>query len=331
MDRGGGPRLLGFLLSLLILGWTTLVAAQHHHAHPGPGGETKLDVHDDTAAHVLTVRVGPLNLPPRTEHVGSPVLFLVVPFDGWFVAYRPQVVDQNGATLPGRLLHHVELLNPARRNFICLQHEERIFAAGGELKDWPAVPGVGYRVAKGSPIRVAAMFHNPTDQPFPRAYLTLHIDYRLLGSAPLKNIYPAWFLVSHCGPSIYDLGPGTNVTTSEFTVPYSGRLLGVGGHIHDYGRQLRLENATRKEEIATLNTLLDAEGRLLSVPAVLFPERQGYRLDRGDTVKVTAVYDNPSGTVLRKAAMGIVIGYFLPDNEEDLAGMTREPRTLWRR
>jgi len=307
-------------------------SAQHHHHHqPVPSSETKIELRDDREANVLTVRVGPINVPPRTDHATVRVPLLAVPFDGWFVAYQPRLVDENGATMPGRVLHHVELLNTARPNFICPQLEELMFAAGAELSDWPALPGVGYPVAKGTPIRIVPMLTNPTDQPISNAYLALRIPYRLSGGMQLKNIYPAWFMVTHCGPTMYDLRLGTNVTTSEFTVPYSGKLLGVGGHIHDYGRELRLESLTRNEQITALKTVLDSEGRFLSIPTIVFPQPRGYRLDSGDTVKVTAVYDNPSGRLLQKAAMGIVIGYFLPDKDEELAILRRDPRIRWRR
>jgi hypothetical protein len=280
---------------------------------------------------VLTLRLGPISLPPRTEHMTPPVRPISIPFDAWYVAYEPRLVDADGKTRPGQLLHHVELLNIDRRNFICPHQAERMFAAGSELSGWPRLPGVGYRVSKGHRIAVAAMFHNPTDERVSNAYLEVGIHYALPGSATLRNIYPAWFLVSHCGPTIYDLPPGPNVKTSELVVAYAGKLLGVGGHIHDYGRQLRLENATRTEQIATLNIELHADGRLRSIPTVVFPQPQEYRLDAGDTVKVTAMYDNPTGRQLPKAAMGIVVGYFLPDNDQELAALTRDPMSQWRR
>ncbi len=313
--------------------WATPIAAQHHHhpSHPPQGGEAKIELRDNRDASVLTLRLGPLSLPPRTGHITTPVGPISIPFDAWYVAYEPRLVDQDGKTRPGQLLHHVELLNIDRRNFICPQQAERMFAAGSELSDWPRLPGVGYRVTKGHRIGVAAMFHNPSDERISNAYLEVSIHYALPGSATLKNIYPAWFLVSHCGPTIYDLPPGPLVKTSELVVAYSGKLLGVGGHIHDYGRQLRLENATRNEQIASLNIELHADGRLRSIPTVVFPQPREYRLDAGDTVKVTAVYDNPTGRRLPKAAMGIVVGYFLPENDQELAALTRDPMSQWRR
>ncbi len=49
-----------------------------------------------------------------------------------------------------------------------------------------------------------------------------------------------------CHNSGFDLEPGKSVTTGKFTVSYAGELLGVGGHLHDYGRRLVLADLTRK-------------------------------------------------------------------------------------
>ena len=323
--------MLGPLIWLAVLSWGTPVAAQHHHHHAQPpnSSEAKLEFRDNRDARVLTVRLGPIGLSPSTEHMSPPVAPISVPFDAWYVAYEPRVVDADGKPRPGQLLHHVELLNIDRRNFICPRQPERLFAAGSELSDWPQLSGVGYRVTKGQRIVVAAMFHNPTDQEVSNAYLEVRIRYALPDAARLTNVYPTWFLVSHCGPTVYDLPPGRHVKSSELAVVYSGKLLGVGGHIHDYGRQLRLDNATRNEHIATLDINVDADGRLRSIPVIVFP--QGYRINAGETVKVTAVYDNPTGRAMLKAAMGIVVGYFLPVDDRELALLRRDPASEWKR
>jgi hypothetical protein len=304
----------------------------------------KVDLHDDAAAKTLTMRLGPLNLPAHTSHhmaAQAPDLFFAVPFDGWFMAYHPRIVDAGGSQLPNKLLHHVAVYNTARSDFLCPKKEEHIFGAGGEMNDWPALPGYGYRVAKGDRIRVSTMFHNPTDTSYPETYIEVRIEYRRLDFdkaqlAALTNVYPAWFDVKECGNSAYDLKPGENVTTGAFTLRYDGRLLGVGGHMHDYGRRLVLENVTRKETLATLDSTLDPQGRILSMPIKTFltppaphknagkAEPDGYRLDRREVVRVTATYDNTTGQNLPEGAMGIVVGYFVPNDDSQFAHLRRK-------
>lgn len=287
-----------------------------------------LAVHDQPAAQVLTVMLGPLNLPARTSHMQTAQprpQFFAIPFDGWIVAYHPQLVDGDGNPIPGRLLHHVAFYNTARPDFICPNKQEHIFGAGGEMNDWPATPGFGYRVLRGDRIRITSMFHNPTATSYSAAYLQVRMEYRKLDSpgAPLQSVYPTWLDVKGCGDSSYDLKPGPNLTIGEVTLRYPGILLGVGGHMHDYGRELLLKNLSRKQTVADLRAKVDGKGHLLSMPIVLFMKEGGYRVAPGDRMQITAAYDNPSGHLLRQGAMGIVVGYFIPADPKQFARLHR--------
>lgn len=222
--------------------------AQHGHHQMAHGVELQLE--DDAVDGVLTVRLGPLDLPARSSHTAvaqAPERFLSIPFHGWLLAYRPRLTDGHGNTIAGRLLHHVAFWNTGRSDFLCPNKEEHIFGAGGEMNEWVAIPGVGYRVAEGDRIRISTMFHNPTETGYPETYLEVNVEYRRADTEapPLKSIYPVWFDVQECGSSDYDLEAGENVKSGQVTVPFSGTLLGVGGHVHDLGKALRLENASR--------------------------------------------------------------------------------------
>ncbi len=306
---------------------------QHHMAHK-IAADVKLEAKTDAAAQVTTLRLGPVNLPAHSEHMSvaqPPDLIWMVPFDGWLIAYHPRLVDAAGNAEPGRLLHHVAFWNTRRSDFLCPNKEEHVFGAGGEMNDWPGVPGYGYRVAKGERIRIETMFHNPTGTAYPKTYFEVRIEYRTgsAGGAPaaqVKSVYPAWFDVMKCGPSGYELMPGQSVTSGEVTLRYGGMLLGVGGHLHDYGQGLVLEDLTRNEQIAALPSTLDPAGRILSMPVVSFYDRGGFRLDRGERVRVTATYDSRAAQPLPDGAMGIVVGYFLPDDDAQMAALRRRDK-----
>lgn len=294
--------------------------AQHAHA---TAEDARLVVRDDPEAGVLTVRVGPLDLPARSGHhevAQAPDLRLEIPFDGWLLSYSPRLVDGEGEAVPGRLLHHVAFWNTERRDLLCPAKEEHIFGAGGELNEWVALPGFGYRVSRGDGIRVSTMFHNPTGRDHPSTWLEVEVAYRRAGGGgpPPRSVYPVWFDVQECGPSGYDLEPGTVVTSGELAVPHAGTLLGVGGHLHDHGRELVLEEPG-EGRVARLVPDLDAEGRIVSMPVVPFLGRGGHRVERDDTLRVTARYENPTGRRLPEGAMGIVVGYFLPDDPRAVA------------
>jgi len=305
----------------------------HHPArmHHAMSSAAKLDVTDDPAAQTMTVRIGPVNLPAHSDHMAVMQprdLYLTLPFDGWLVAFHPRLVDAAGNELPGKLLHHVAYWSASRPDFLCPNKPEHIFGAGSEMNDWPGVPGFGYRVADQDRILVATMFANPTATSYPKVFLEVRMEYRRAeqlnasGAAPLHSVYPVWFDVMGCRDSGYDLKPGPNVSRGQFTMKYSGILLGVGGHLHDYGRQLVLEEVAKKQPVATLDATVDPAGHLISVPIVRFADH-GLKLAKGEMLGVTATYDNPTGKYLADSAMGIVVGYFLPEDDAQFVAMAR--------
>ncbi len=197
------------------------------------------------------------------------------------------------------------------------------------MTNWAEIPGYGYRVQKGDKIRIETMMHNPTDTSYDQVYLEVKIPYASADSsaAPaVKSVYPAWMDVQSCGNSGYDLKAGKNENTGTVTVKYNGILLGVGGHMHDYARQITLEDATRKEKVVTLDAKLDEKGQLLSIPVVTFFDRGGYQFAAGDQLKITATYDNTSGKALPAGAMGIVVGYFVPADDTAMTALRRKPK-----
>jgi hypothetical protein len=109
----------------------------------------------------------------------------------------------------------------------------------------------------------------------------------------------------------------------EFKLGCSGLLLGVGGHMHDYGRQLDLFTVTRGEDVAALQAQLDPSGKIQSMPVVRFTDRGGYKLSKGEVLRVSSIYDNPLGEPIPDGAMGIVVGYFLPENDAEVAGLKK--------
>jgi hypothetical protein len=314
---------------------------QHNHGgfmqdmHHAVAKGIKIEQQVDPASHTIIVREGPMTLPASTGHMKMPQppdLFWSIPIDGWLLAYAPRLVDARGNVVPGTVLHHTAFWNTNRADFLCPNKEEHIFGAGSEMTNWAEIPGYGYRVQKGDKIRIETMVHNPTDTAYDQVYLEVKIPYADASSksdaAPaVKSVYPTWMDVQSCGNSGYDLKPGKNENTGTVTVRYDGILLGVGGHMHDYAKQITLEDATRKEKVVTLDAKLDEKGRLLSMPVVTFFDRGGYKFAAGDHLKITATYDNLTGKPLPSGAMGIVVGYFVPANDTAMAALRRKPKS----
>ena len=299
----------------------------HHAVMPG----VLLDQKIDAAKHIITLRVGPMNLPASTSHMKMPQpadLVWTIPVTGWLLSYHPHLVDAAGNPVSGTVLHHVAFWNENRSDFLCPNKDEHIFGAGGELTDWAQIPGFGYRVQKDDHIRVETMVHNPTHTSYEKTFLQIEIRYLDDASpAPVKNLYPAWMDVGSCGNSGYDLPAGPSEKSGTVGVKYDGVLLGVGGHMHDYAQQIVLENTTHKETIATLKANTDEKGHLLYMPVVTFYVVGGQPLAAGDQLRITASYNNPTGEPLHQGAMGIVVGYFVPANDAALAPLRHPAKT----
>jgi len=301
----------------------------HHAVAKGVTLDSKVDAN----AHSVTLRVGPMSLPANTDHMKMPQppdLIWAVPFEGWLLAYHPRLVDSNGGAVPGTVLHHTAFWNENRADFLCPNKEEHIFGAGSEMTDWAEVPGYGYQVEKGDKIRIETMVYNPTATSYDKVYLEVQIPF-VDARGPsvgkmIQNFYPAWMDVKSCGDSSYDLPAGKSTKSGTVTVKYDGVLLGVGGHLHDYGRQVVLQNASRKETVATLNATVTAEGRLESVPVKLFLQEGGYKFAANDVLNISAAYDNPTGKLLRDGAMGIAVGYFVPADDKAMAALRHKAK-----
>jgi hypothetical protein len=317
---------------------------QHDHGFMHEGMQhavakgVKLEQQLDSSSHTISLRIGPMTLPANTNHMAMPQprdLFWSIPMDGWLLGYTPRLVDGNGGSVPGLLLHHTAFWNTSRSDFLCPNKEEHIFGAGGELTNWAEIPGYGYRVQKGDTIRIETMVHNPTPTSYDHVYLEVKIPYAAApesganasGDPAIKSVYPAWMDVQACGSSGYDLKPGENKNTGTVSVRYDGILLAAGGHMHDYAQQIVLQNVTRNETVLTLNAKTDDKGQLLSMPVVSFFDRGGYKFAAGDQLRITATYDNTTGKQLHQGAMGIVVGYFLPTNDSVMSALRRKPKT----
>ena len=300
----------------------------HHAVAKG----VKLEAKVDAAAQTITLRVGPMTLPANTNHMKMPQppdLIWNMPIEGWLLAYHPRLVDAGGNAVPGTVLHHTAFWNESRADFLCPNKEEHIFGAGSEMTDWAEIPGYGYHVKNGDKIRVETMMYNPTPASYDKVYLEVTIPYQdasEAGATPRKSVYPAWMDVGSCGDSGYDLPAGKSEKTGKVTVKYEGVLIGVGGHMHDYGRQVVLQDTSRKETVATLDAKVDEKGQLLSMPTKLFLAEGGYKFGAGDVLKISATYENPTGKLLRDGAMGIAVGYFVPVDDKPMATLRRKTK-----
>jgi hypothetical protein len=297
------------LLSLL------LTSADTARAQSAPAASAiRMRVHADAEHRDLVMEVGPLDLPAGSGHRQLPALHGVVPMDGWVQGFRVEMVDVEGHAVPRSTIHHVNVIAPGQRELFS-QIMLRVAAAGQETGPMVLPRMVGYRVRRGQELIVTSMVHNPTTTAYRDVFLRVHFPYTP-ASAVVRPVSVLPFYMDVMPPASlhsYDLPPGRSSRSWEGRPAVAGRILAVGGHVHQYGTAVRLEDVTAKTVIWQGRPVVDREGRIVSMPTARFLWTLGVPVRPDHVYRVTAEYDNTSGETIPGGAMGALGGILVPD------------------
>jgi hypothetical protein len=258
---------------------------------------------------------GPFTLESRHGAVAPTPLAITLPVDGWLRGLSYEVVDERGERLPSRVLHHLNLIAPERRELfspIML----RIGAAGPETKPYSLPPFLGYRIHPGDSLLVTTMLHNPTSREYRGVRLRVRLDYTPANSliAP-RSINPVYLDVTPpSGAHSFDLPPGHSSSSWEGQPAIPARLLAAGGHLHKYGTRLRFEDVTTGEVLWEARPERNDEGGVEGMPIRYFLPG-GVLLQPDHRYRLTAEYENPTGKVIPNGGMGTLGGIVMPASE----------------
>jgi hypothetical protein len=120
----------------------------HHVVAKGVSLDARLDV----ATRTIILREGPMSLPANTSHMKMPQppdVYWTIDFDGWLLSYSPKLVEANGQSVPGTVLHHTAFWNTNRADFLCPNKEEHIFGRGRRTNQLDASPRLRLPRPKG--------------------------------------------------------------------------------------------------------------------------------------------------------------------------------------
>lgn len=303
-------------VSLAALPFAT-AAGQAPESHTHGAAEPRLEITVDSARRALVVSVGPIDLPAGISHhalTQMPVFTGTIPASANLYGFRIDLVDGAGRPVPPRVLHHVNLIDPDHRELF-LPISRRLFAAGEETTD-ESMPGwlLGVPLEKGQRLIVSTMFHNPTDTSYEDVVLRIALLYKPQERVwPIFRVFPFQMDVMFpVGDKSFDLPPGRFEKSYEARPAVAGRILAMGGHMHDLGVALRFEDVTAGELLWETKPVTNEAGELVSVPVGEFWRRLGIPVTPEHTYRVTVVYDNPTGDTIPNGAMGVVGGVFLP-------------------
>ena len=266
---------------------------------------------------VLVVTLGPVNLPAHADHMDIDQLALQtwrMPKAGWLRGYRVDMVDQDGNPLPEELLHHAEMVDLERRDLLRAAYN-RVVSVGKETHQLTLPPTMGYPVREHQELGINAMLGNATATSYPEAYVRATITVTPAGTPNIRNVMSLYAETSYdsTGDSDFDLPPGESSKVVEFSVPVAGRVLGLGGHIHDYGTRFVVVREGTGDTVYNAAPRLDSSGAVAGMPQVPMFGRT-LRIAPGDRFLMTVFYNNTSGRMLEKAGMGTFGMVFVPDD-----------------
>src|SRR3989442_1485848 len=195
----------------------------------------------DDQAGALVLDLAPLDMPANTPHhalAQPPVATLEIPETGFIYGFRVQVVDSAGHALPDELIHHFNLIDPDHRELF-LPISRRLLAAGhqtGTIR----LPRLlfGLPLKRGEHVVASGMVENLTPTSFRQARLRLVMSFTpAQRPCPLFSASPGQMDVAFpVGDKSFTLPPGRSSRAYEGSPVVPGKIVGLGGHMHDYWR-----------------------------------------------------------------------------------------------
>jgi hypothetical protein len=298
----------------------------------GPGRPAPtVTVAVDSGRKELVITAGPFdlpNMPPMDDHAmmdfgmshDTPIQQFEWPIDGWFRGFRLELTDKSGRPVPRGVIHHMIMVNFSRRQLV-YPAVERLMGAGTETGDLSVPKTIGVPMKPGMKLGMYVAWHNDTGQDLEAVQLKIVMLWTPKNqNPPPVNSLPIYMDVNLTvgGSNTFDVPPGVSEKAHEFTLPVSGRILGIGGHLHDYGVRVRLEDAETGKVITTVQATRDSAGKVSKVSQKLFGvSGEGLKMKANHRYRVVGVYDNPTGKTLVRGAMAHMAGLFVPDDIAD--------------
>ncbi len=301
-------------------------AAQSTPATAPPSDLLRVAV--DSGRKEVVLIAGPFDIPGgggehahHTHEMEYPVLGFDWPTDGWLRGFRLEVTDGDGNPLDRRLIHHLNVVNYGRRQLF-YPAIERTLAVGQETEDIVLPATIGVPISAGTPMGLIVAWHNENPEPVVDVRVKLTIVWMPTNQMPRPvDVLPVYADVIYpIGRNAnFDLPPGASTFSAELAMPVSGRIIGAGGHAHDYGRAITFsEVSPRERDVLRLAMSLDEAGRLLEIERKL-PGLwgRGTRLTAGRTYRLAGSYENPTGKTIPAGAMVHLALMFAPDRLAD--------------
>jgi hypothetical protein len=312
-------------------------------------------VKDAAASHSVVhreiVKYGPFTLPSSMDSSMGMMTVLermTPPCEGeYFTKIKADLIYADGSKAnydTNVMLHHVVIYNQNKDNLTCpgVGISEQVFGSGNERIRLELPPGYGYQIEKNPNWAFMAEVMNLSkDQQ--NVYVSLDV---MCVDRPLKAVRSLWLDINNCGDSQFTAPAGFSETTADWKSSLSGTIVGIGGHVHDYGIGVSAEDLTRQDIIATSVAGYPVGSAFAPIPVTSggmgHPGRartlrwytnpsadasyQGniqnmqvkspfFHVAEGDTIRLYARYNVPASLYPEgiDTVMGIMLAYIYPD------------------
>ncbi len=270
-------------------------------------------------AREIEIVIGPVSLPAGSGHLRPPVQLGKLPVEGWMHGFAWEIRDAGGTVLNERLLHHVNVIDPDNRELFS-SIPRRVMAAGRETKGESLPWVLGYPLQPETRVLVSVMFASLPDESVDSAYLHITLSYTPSedpGWLGPWNVYPFYLdVMGPVGEKEFPLPPGTHGMSWEGSPAIDGRILGIGGHLHDYADWIRLEDMTTGKMVWESEPERDENGRTIAVPTSKLWWRGGVKIRKDHVYRISVQYTNTLETPTPDGGMGAIGGVILAANAE---------------
>jgi plastocyanin len=231
---------------------------------------------------------------------------------GFVVGMHARLVDERGSPVSIRdaMLHHAffRRVRQRRAPLQCVGASGEAFYSTGEEDETLRLPrGYGYRLRRGDRWHLSAMImsHGMTAR-------RVFVEYRVVVDTDprLTPVQPFWLRANGCDRiSSYPVAGGgragaRDVRTLRWRVPYAGRIVAASGHLHGgaYDMWLAQPRCGGRRLLDTRPRYGMPDDLMYQLRPVLhepgpmdtrtFLSRSGIPVQRGETLAMTAAYDN---------------------------------------
>jgi hypothetical protein len=317
--------------AVALMATTSLSASAPPHGCEGPDAPITAVV--DSAKRAIVITLGPCLVPamgPMGMHGMSKMAMMGHapgnedvrvhfrwPATVWMRSFDLQLFDKDHHRLDQpTTMHHMELLNFDRRQ-ILYPMVERVFGLGEETSGAKVPKSIGLPLDAGMDMGLYVMWNNESAKDLDGVTLQLTIDYSPRNLVPRPTVvlpFKADVNIHPGAGDAFDLPPGGGSRSAVFTMEVSGRLIAVGGHLHDFGKEVRLEDVATGKVLARVTADRTPTGQVTGVSHGLYGFLgRGRHLVAGRQYRLVAVYEgSPKDSIY--GAMGLMGGIFAPDD-----------------